>query len=194
MPSASHAKKQSKNAGLTVISPNAIATYAHVWEARLGIDETKGKQFSIVLLFSKTDDLSKLRAAARKAAEKKWGQKIPSKLKSPFRNGSEAKPDDPIFRGKIFITARSKDRPGIVDQHAQPILEPMDFYSGCKCRASLYAHAYDTKGNKGVTFMLNNLQKVADGTRLSGRKSAEEEFDDIGEDDEEGSDDGMFDD
>jgi hypothetical protein len=193
MPSATSAKQRSKNDGLTVITPIALATYAHVWEPREGLNPEKGKQYSVVLVFPKGTDLSKMKAAAQKAAQKMWGNKMPPKLKSPFRQGNTDKPDDPLFKNAVFITARSKQQPGIVDQNVQPIVDQMDFYSGCKCRASVYATGYDQKGNKGVTFLLNNIQKVADGKRLSGRKTAEEEFDDIGGDEGEDDDDGLFD-
>jgi hypothetical protein len=44
-------------------------------------------------------------------------------------------------------------------------------------RASLRAFAYDTNGNKGVSFGLNNIQKLGEGQRLDGRKAATDEFD-----------------
>ena len=168
--------KAPKESGLTVISPEAMAMYAYVWRPRPAMDPTKEAQFSIVLLFKKGTDLSTLRSAARLAATKKWGNKIPGNIKNPFRKGNTDRPDDPIFKDVEFITARTNSKPGIVDAGAQPILDELEFYSGCKCRASLYAMAYDTVGNKGVTFLLNNIQKLGDGPRLSGRKPAEEEF------------------
>jgi hypothetical protein len=41
---------------------------------------------------------------------------------------------------------------------------------------SCRAFGYDTNGNKGVSFALVNVQKLADGKRLSGNPSAEDEF------------------
>lgn len=188
MPSAQPAKKDPKDKGTTVITPVAIATYANVWKARPSLNPERGDQYSIVLVFPKGTDLSPLQKAAKLAVSKKWGDKPPSSLKNPFRKGDVDKPDDPTFKGAIFITARTNNKPGIVDSKVQPILDEMDFYSGCKCRASVYAMAYDQKGSKGVTFLLNNLQKVADGDRLAGRKKAEDEFDDTDDGDEEGDD------
>ena len=173
------AKKQTpnrKNDGLTVISPTALACYAYVWKARPSLKDGGDPQYSVTLVFPKGTDLTKLRDAAKKAAALKWGAQFPSGLKTPFHNGDKERPDDPLFKGTTYLTARTNQKPGIVDNDVQPILDEMEFYSGCKCRASLYANAYDQKGGKGVSFLLNNIQKLADGTRLSGRKSAEEDF------------------
>ena len=43
-------------------------------------------------------------------------------------------------------------------------------------RFSITAFGYDVKGNKGISFALNNVQKWADGERLDGRVRAEDEF------------------
>jgi len=161
---------------LTVVTPEATACYAYVHEPRPSLNPGGEPQYSITLVFPKSTDLSKLKAAARAAAQLKWGDKMPSALRSPFRDGDEDRSDDPVFSNTIFVTAKCRDKPGLVDAALNPILNPMDFYSGVKCRASLYAFAYDTSGNKGVSFILNNLQKLSDGDRLAGRRRAEDDF------------------
>ena len=167
------------NDALTVVTPEATASYAYVFEARPSLNPDGEPQFSITLVFPKSADLSKLKAAAKAAVRKRWGDKPPAGLRSPFRDGDaeEGKAGDPTFADSIFISAKSKQRPGVVDQALRPIMDPVQFYSGCKCRASVYAFAYDKGGNKGVTFFLNNLQKLGEGTRLSGRRPAEADFD-----------------
>jgi hypothetical protein len=44
------------------------------------------------------------------------------------------------------------------------------------------AYAYDVSGNRGVSFGLGNVQKVADGEALSSRTTAEDDFSDDFED------------
>ena len=39
--------------------------------------------------------------------------------------------------------------------------------------------AYDKAGNRGISFGLNNVQKLGDGERLDGRLKAEDDFDPI---------------
>lgn len=164
----------------TVVTPEATAAYAFVHEPRKGLNVGDEPQYSITLLFDKKTDITTLKNAARAAAKQKFGEKMPPGLKSPFRDGDMERPDDETFAGKTFITAKSKTKPGMVDQRVQPILDPLDFYSGVICRASVYAYGYDVNGNKGVSFLINNLQKLRDGTRVSGRRPAEEDFGPVG--------------
>lgn len=103
-------------------------------------------------------------------------------LKSPFRKDAIAKG---YPEGSIFINVRTEQQPGVVYAHAGPDGKPAimppekyrdELYPGCFVRASLAAFGYDTQGNKGVSFALNNLQKLGEGERLDGRVSAENEF------------------
>ncbi len=161
----------------TIITPPATGCYVFLTRPQPSMNPGGDPQYAITLVFPKSANLSELKAAAKAAAEKKWGNKIPTNLRNPFRDGDTDKPDDPVFANSIFISARTKQKPGAVAPDRQPLPEPeFDLYSGMRCRASVTAFAYDTAGNKGVSFALNNVQKLADGDRLSGRKAAEDEF------------------
>ena len=53
--------------------------------------------------------------------------------------------------------------------------------------ASITFYAYNFNGNKGIACSLNNLQKVKDGERLSGKPTAKSDFanaDDLFEDED----------
>jgi hypothetical protein len=57
------------------------------------------------------------------------------------------------------------------------------FYAGARVRASVVAFAYEYREDasgpvmkRGVSFGLNNVQKLGDGPRLDGRKAAQDEF------------------
>lgn len=167
----------------SLITPEATAIFVYVFEPRESMNEGSPAQYQMSLLFKKNQDISPLRIAVRKLAREKFGERA-GKLRDPFRSVDEM--DTPIegFRGGVFITAKSKSRPGIVDSDLQPITEPMDFYPGCICRASVVPFAFDKKGSKGVSFLLNNIQKLKDGDRLDGKKRAEDEFDAVGSADE----------
>jgi hypothetical protein len=136
-------------------------------------------KYSTVMLFDKKTDLSGLKKAAANAAGDKWGPdrtKWPKNLKMPFRDG-DTKSDKEGYESCIFVTATSKTQPGLVDQSLKPILNPKDFYAGCYARAELIAFAYDMAGNMGVSFSLQNIQKLRDGKSFSGRKDASAVFD-----------------
>ena len=101
----------------------------------------------------------------------------------PLRDGDIDRPDDENYQEHFFLNATSKDAPQVVDRHVQPILDPMMVYSGCYCNVSVNFYAFNANGNRGVAAGLGNIQFVKDGDRLSGRASAEADFDAL-EDDE----------
>lgn len=149
------------------------------------IDGKQEAKYQATMLFEKSVDLSKpadkqrtsLKHAAYNAAVEKWGAdkaKWPKNLRMPFRDGDEKEFEG--YPGNIFVYASSKKQPGIVDQGLRKILNEQDIYAGCYCRAEVIAFAYDTSGNRGVSFSLQNIQKVKDGTPFSGRKDASEVF------------------
>lgn len=121
--------------------------------------------------------MAKLKQAAAEAAKEKWGDKLPNGLRTPFRNqGDKAGEYAGYEDGAIFLNVTSEQRPEVVDETVQPILEPSRIYSGCYGRVSLRAFAYDNSGNKGVSFGLQNVQKLRDGEPLGGRGPASADF------------------
>jgi hypothetical protein len=168
-----------------IMTPKFRASYANVFVAR-AVNEGEDPKFSITMLFPKTDTegLARLKAAAKAAIREKWGDNPPKKLRSPFRDGDDEDEDrGDAYKGMIFVYASAKSKPGIVDKSRNPIESADEFYSGCFARATVNAFAYDTKGNKGVSFGLNNIQMLAKGDHLDSRVSAEDDFDDYSDDD-----------
>lgn len=169
---------------LKVFTPIGTVSFPHVWEPH-SFQAGQEPNYSIILVFAEGTDLKALKKACSVAAKNRWADKAADmfkkgQLRMPWRPGSDyAEYGEPFVEGTTFVTAKTKQAPGIVDHRAKPIINQMDFYAGCMARASVYCHAYDTMGNKGVTLLLNNIQKTGEGTRLSGRKSAEDEFDPI---------------
>lgn len=166
--------KEKKEAFSKVLTPTFRASFVNVFEPSAFDDDDEAK-YSITMLFDKEADLSKLKALAKEAAAKKWPQGVPKNLRSPFRDGAE-KPDFDGYEGMIFVIAKSKDKPGVVDQKVEPIVDQSEFYSGCFARATVTAYGYDYKGNKGVAFGLVNVQKVKDGEPFSSRSKPSDDF------------------
>ena len=136
-------------------------------------------KYSVTMLFDKRTDISALKALAKAALIKKWPDPAsrPTTMRNPpFRDGDKEKPDVAGYANTIFVRASSKIRPGIVDAGRNAILDETDFYAGCYARATLVAYGYDQKGNKGVAFGLQNIQKLRDGEAFSGRAKAEDDF------------------
>ena len=167
-----------------VITPIARLSYPYLFEKSEGMNGGEGK-YQCELIFSSDEDLGALKRAASEAAKEKWGNKIPKNLRSPFRNGDEDREDKDGYESSIFIGARSKDRPGVViGRDRVPCTDQSDVYGGCYVKASVTAFAYDQKGNKGVSFALNNVWKIRDGEPFGSRQNADEEFGDVDVDDE----------
>lgn len=167
------------------LTPEFRVSFPHVFEKHTGFAGQEAK-FSIVMLFTKKTDLKELKRAAFNAATEKWGDKTkwPKQLRMPFRDGDE-KSDLMGYEGTIFVSASSKQKPQVVGnkkvdgQFPQLSKEDEQFYAGCYARATLIAFAYDKAGNKGVSFSLQNVQKLKDGEQFSGRKNADDEFDEV---------------
>lgn len=158
------------------ITPVFRASFPNIFTAKSYKDQ-KAK-FSITQLYPKSTDLSPLKQAAHWACVETWGEdksKWPKKLRSPFRDGDE-KEDLDGYKGMIFVNASSLKAPGVVDAQLQPFLNEADFYAGCYARAELIAFTYNESGNVGVSFSLQNVQKVKDGEAFGGRRRAEDVF------------------
>lgn len=107
---------------------------------------------------------------------KKRAKDLPDNYKKGFRKGEEKEGMDGYGPGIIFCNATSRMKPGLIDRDKTVITDEEQFYPGCYARATVVAFAFDNKG-KGVSFGLNNLQKVRDGDAFSARTDATEDFD-----------------
>lgn len=175
---------------MQIVTPSGKAAYAFVSRPQKAMEAGKPEQYSLTLIWDENDPkLKKLKAAIEQVAIAKFGAKAPQmlakgQLKNPLRPGSDR--DSEEFEGGVFLTARSTDKPQVVDREAEPIMDPMEFYSGCQARMDIYIYAYDKAGNKGVSAILNSVQKLGDGERMSGRRSAQQAFEGL-DDEAEGS-------
>lgn len=184
-----------ENASSTkVVTGEVRLSYVHVFEpyAQANDDGSPGDpKYSCVILIPKSDKatLRKLKAARQAAAEKgaakHFGGKVPANVKHTLHDGDEEADleRNPEYAGHYYMSVSSKTKPGIVDRAVNPILDQSEVYSGCYARVSINAFSYSVRGNKGVSFALNHVQKLRDGEPLGGATRAEDEFDAV--DDEE---------
>lgn len=171
-----------------VITPKAMLSYPHLDKPQPKKKATDKSKYSAALVFAPGTDLSEMQAAAEAAVEERWGTKGVEKLRkgqlrSPFRKDAESKGYE---SGSVFINARSDYKPGVVYLWPEPgTTQPAEvadedirdvFYPGAMVRAALSAFTYDTDGNRGVSFGLNHIQKIAEGKRIDGRGPANEVF------------------
>ena len=168
------------------ITPEFRAAFISVFKATSmkNADGSVNKpKFSIRAAFPPTAKLDALKKEAEMAAREKWGDKIPKTLRSPFRTNEEL--ENPIVGiGDDWIimsfSANEDRRPGIVDSKLQDIIDDADVYSGAWYRAQVRAFAYENAGNKGVSFGLQNVQKLRDDDPLgNGRIPASKAFEPV---------------
>lgn len=167
-------------------------SYVNIFKSR-AFREGQEAKYSICLLIPKGDEksLKKIRAAIDAAVQEgiasKWGGKKPKNLRLPLRDGDDERADEAEeYAGMFFMNANSNTKPGIVDKDLNEILDPDEVYSGCWGRASVNFFAYDSNGNRGIGCGLNNIQKLKDDERLgAARASAEDDFGDLDDEDEE---------
>lgn len=171
-----------------VKTPRALGCYVTLAKPR-AIEAGKEPEYSISLLWPKNTDLTDIRKAIDEAAISKFGPAAPSllkmgKLKNPLRDGDLKVDDDgivdPNYKGKWFVSARSKQRVRIVD-HTMTDVDPNEVYSGCFFHAVLRFYPFDwNKGqSRGVGCGLQNIMLVGRGPRIDGRQDAETAFKDF---------------
>ncbi len=170
-----------------ILTPEFRAGYISVFKATAQKQEdgTMGKaKFTVRACFPPTADLSELKAEAGAAASAKWGASVPKTVRSPFRKNEEL--DNPVAGlGDDWVimtfSANEDSRPGIVDENVTDIIDPAQVYNGAWYRAQIHAYAYDMKGNKGVTFGLDNVQKMREDDPLgNGKPPANKAFAAVG--------------
>lgn len=138
--------------------------------------------------------IKEIKAVIDKVGSEKFGdawKKIKAK-KPPLYDGDavdedgELLSDDPSTVGAYTLNARSKRKPQVVDRKVQPILDESEIWSGCYVNASVAVFAFDVDVNKGVSFGLNNVQLIKEGERLGGAPNADQEFEEIEGDEDDG--------
>jgi len=181
-----------------VMTPVFRAAYPNLFKARR--NDLSGKdEFSVVAVFKKGEDLTVLRKAAFAAGQEKWGEdrkKWPKNLRIPFRDqgdrgvedddGNMVMPDG-YETGAIYMNLKSLQKPQVVDQDVQDILDSSLVYGGCYLKASINAYAYDAAGNRGIAFGLNNVQFVKDGKPFGNRTRAQDDFKPVAREDSDSS-------
>lgn len=161
------------------------------WVKLTKAEQFQGKgdaKFSLEAIIDKKDkagvDLfkQKIRAAMVEKFgpdQKKWAKNPQNPWWNPLRDGDVEKADKPEYQGKYFIkfAAKEEKRPQVIGRQGEG-LEPSEIYSGCYCKASVIAYAYDFQGKRGAGFALMGVQFVKDGERLD-RADVSGEFDSV---------------
>lgn len=137
------------------------------------------------LLASNHPQIAEIRKAVDTVGKEKWGAKwdavkkeIELKAKTLLQDG-DAKADYAGFEGNLFINARNKVRPLVIDRDKTPLIaadgKP---YAGCYVNASIELWAQDNKYGKRINASLRGVQFLKDGDAFAGGGTAsEDDFD-----------------
>lgn len=173
-----------------LITPESVASFLNVFRPHPEQKTKDGRpKYTMTQIFKAKDQKSPEFKALRKAVEQviaeKWGDERPKKLKTPFLTAEDLdKVPAGLEEDDVFIRLTAVNRPGIVDRNMAPILDEGDLYAGAIVRCSIQAYSWvDDKGGKGVSFGLNNIQKLRDGVHLAGGSRVEDDFDVVEDDD-----------
>lgn len=168
-----------------VVTGKVRLSYANLFEARASQEGGEAK-YSVSLIIPKKDTatINAIKKAIDEVIQAEKAAKFGGKdkgLKYPLRDGDLEK-DDPAYEGCMFINASSKQRPIILNEDKQPVIDAREVYSGCYGRASINLYAFNSNGNKGIAAGLNAIQKVADGDSLGGAYTESVAADDFTDD------------
>lgn len=187
---------------LKVVTGDVRLSYANLLTPRRA-NENADPKYSAVLLIPKTAEGKKTIAAIKRAQDAaleegkgKFGGKLPAdwraapKWTDTLHDGdTEADLErNPEYAGHWYISTSANEQypPNIVDRRLQKIVDASEVYSGMWARVSMVAFAFNTQGNKGVSFGLRNVMKVRDDEPFGGVSRAEDDFEALDDDDEDG--------
>lgn len=139
------------------------------------------KKYGATFLLPPTYNMDALKSAVVAAVSAKWGpqglQWLQSgALKLPFRNQAVKQHLTGYTEG-WFIACTSKNKPGVVNENVEPIMDPSEIVAGNLVIATVNAYCWEhPKNGKGVGFGLLNVMKMADdGVRFGAAQAKPEE-------------------
>jgi len=162
-----------------ILTPNATLSFPALFAPKPRSEGAK-PVYSCSLLFSpeaqRSPEYKAMQMACANAAKAKFGADVKfASLLLPFRDAGE-KEHAGYEEGWTYISPWSEQRPGVVDAQVQDVIDPSLVYAGQTVRASIAPFAWKNSGRMGVSFGLNHLQLVKEGTRIDGRIPANKAF------------------
>jgi hypothetical protein len=167
-----------------IVTPAARGAFVSVHRPQKNkLEPDKDPTYQVTLLFTPKTDLSIMKAEAGRVAREKWGDKLndqafAQRIRSPFRDQGEFPDYEGYVKGCIFVRAGAQlqYKPQTKDASFTRELTEDELYSGVWLRAVLAPFAYDNPKNRGVSFGLRAVQKLADDTPFAGGGDASKGF------------------
>jgi len=177
---------------LRIITPVGRLSYPHLFAPWGGPNGDQTPKFGATIVFDADTDLTSIKEVIAAAGAKKFGgaKKFETLLAQGVLHNPLRQNDEKYPEGSWYIGARTDKRPGVVDRTADPQTtrarvitveeqetgNQFEMYPGCLIRISVTCFGYNNVG-KGVSFALNNVQRMGDAERFDSRVKADDEFD-----------------
>lgn len=131
--------------------------------------------------------LKELNAKGEEVAKAKWGEKAPAILKAMKASDKfvvhdgDTKADYDGYAGNMFINARTKTKPTVIDRDRSPLtVQDGRPYAGCYVNMIVELWAQDNQYGKRINASLRGVQFYKDGDAFAGGGVADaEDFDDL---------------
>lgn len=178
-----------------VITGKVRLAFVNLFSPRVNDDGTQGKYDVCILIDKEDKDTIKainkaVENAQAKGVKEKWAGKLPKKLTLPLHDCDDREDDQyGGFDNVMYLNAKSKSRPAIVDKKLNRILDEEELYSGCYAICAISFYPYAASANNGVGVAIDNVMKIADGEHLAGKPAAESDFEGMNFDDDDEDDD-----
>lgn len=135
-------------------------------------------QCSILIPKTATALVNRIKAAieAAKVAGKSKLESMGGVMENALKDGDDK--DDPNYAGHWYLSAKSDNKPQVVDRRKSLITDASEIYSGMWAIVSVNFYAYAVK-KRGIATGLGNVLKVKNGEPFTARSTAEDDFSNI---------------
>lgn len=172
-----------KVTGTKIVFGPCRLSYVHLFD-KYNPDNTEGGgKYCTNILIPKTETKTikaieqAIAAAKTIGISKKWQSREPKKLDMPLRDGDDKERDVETYAGHLYLNAKSKLRPVVVDSKRQPITNAEDMYSGVWGYVGVSFYPYSVSGSNGIGAALDSVMKFKDDEKLGGGGGSAADFD-----------------
>lgn len=178
-------------------TPRGIISWPHVFVARAAVQGGEPR-FSCNLILDKkaqaSEEWMKIRREVAKVIDEQWGtgkcrdQAFVRGLRMPWQPCTlKSKYEGFKDPEGVYINPWSKRQPQVFDRRRNLITNADDVWAGQVAILNIQVWAYHASANRGIGMSINSMQIVnANAPRLDGRPMGGGEFEDLGDDDEDG--------
>lgn len=168
---------------------DVICAFPQLFEAKTVNGEGEPAFSCSFLMDSDHPAVAQLRAAFETLGKDKFGAKWPAikkeieaKDRTALHDG-DTKSSYAGFEGRLYVSARSKTRPLVIDRDKSPLTSSDGkIYAGCHVNAVIELWIQDNNYGKRINASLRGVQFLRDGEAFAGGGAASaDDFDDVTE-------------